>query len=103
LVLRSPRRQPCQWRCERILTVFREQIVGATDDKFGYQVSEFLESFGTLSLDCVRGISVSALNDSIFEILPKIILSAKEIGIGEIKQGEIFREIILSRFLSEDI
>lgn len=80
---------------ERARTVFREQVVGTTDDELRDNATELLEFLLTLCLDGIGGIGIASTDDGILEVLSEVILGAEEIGICEVQEGKVFREIIL--------
>ena len=82
-------------------TIFGQEIVGPTDNKFGDKVAEFLKFLFALSLDAVTGVCISATDNMIFKVLAKVVLGTKEIRVRKVEERKIFGEIILWIYISQ--
>ena len=88
---------------KRALTIFGEEVICTTNDELRHDATEFLEFLLALRFDGIGGVRIATTDDSILEILAEVILGTEEIGVGEIQEREVFREIVLHDFVKLDL
>ena len=73
-----------------IRTIFGEEVVRTTDDELRNDGAEFLELPLAFRFDLIRRVGIAAAYDGVLEVLAEVVLRAKEVGIGEVKEREVF-------------
>ena len=74
-----------------IRTIFGEEVVSTTDDELRYDGTELFELPLAFRFDLIRGVGIAAANDGVLEVLAEVVLRAKDIGVCEVEQREVFR------------
>ena len=82
----------CYQICELagIRTIFGEEVVSTTDDELRYDGTELFELPLAFRFDLIRGVGIATANDGVLEVLAEVVLRAKEVRIGEVKEREVF-------------
>ena len=78
-----------------IRTIFGEEVVRTTDDELRNDGAELLELPLAFRFDLIRGVGIAAANDGVLEVLAEVVLRAKEVGVGEVQEREVFGQIVL--------
>ena len=87
---------------EAALTVFRQEVIRASDDELVTQSTKFFQLRIAFFLLLLGRIGVPATEDLELEILFEVQFRAKIFGIGEVEKGEIFRKVVLNRCSCQD-
>jgi len=72
------------------LTIFAQKIIRPPNNKLSNQATHLLQLFLAFRSLQLRCISITSSHDRIFKVLAEVETTAKEIGIGEIEEGEVF-------------
>src|SRR5258708_21800066 len=84
------------------LTILGEQLVRPPNDKGSDQGAEFLELLFTFRLDSIRSIRIASSNDYVLKVPAEVGFGAQEIGVGKVKQREVFGKVVLDRSTGEN-
>ena len=91
----SHKREHTAGEDERWLTVLRQQVIGSTDDELRDDTAKLLQLLLTLCLHIIGRVCVTATDDGELKVLAEVVLGAEEIGVCEVEQSKILREIVL--------
>ena len=72
-------------------TVFGQEVVSPPDDERHDERRELFQLLLALCLHRVSSISITTTDDCVLEVLAEVVLRAKEIGVCEVEQREVFR------------